>query len=67
MSYQAPEIILDKAAEACSAISKTTYERKTDLGNPIIELIWLEITFATSKNICFFTALLIQTQNGEDI
>ena len=35
----------------CYIQSDITYERKTDLENPTIEIIRLEIKFATSKNI----------------
>ena len=35
----------------CYIQSDITYERRTNLENPTIEIIWLEIKFATSKNI----------------
>ena len=43
-----------------------TYERRTVLEKPTIEIIWLEIKFATSKNLLVgsSTALQINTQNG---
>ena len=35
----------------CYIQSDITYERRTDLENPTIETIWLEIKFSTLKNI----------------
>ena len=35
----------------CYIQNDITYERRTDLENPTIEIIWLEIKCATSKNI----------------
>ena len=35
----------------CFIQNDKTYEKRTDLENPTIGMIWLEIKFATSKNI----------------
>ena len=47
---------IEKAGRSllCYILSDITYERRTDLENPTIEIIWLEIKFATSKNTCRF-------------